>query len=85
MFPRGACYGHDQFWDIVLPLHACGESYRVIVHTQMYPGYDKIVAWWPRLGGFFRTVTYGLERTPLRALGLSHLLVVEKPPIFEIR
>jgi hypothetical protein len=32
----------------------------------------------PTLGKVLRAVTYTLEATPLRAMGLSHLLVVEK-------
>lgn len=51
---------------------------RVIVHTQIYPGYDNVMARRPRLGRPLRTFTYTLERTPLRALGLSHFLVFEK-------
>lgn len=50
----------------------------VIVHTQIYPGYDKIMRRQPVLGRWFRRMTYFLEGTPLRLLGLSHLLVVEK-------
>jgi SAM-dependent methyltransferase len=49
-----------------------------IVHTQIYPGYDNIVARRPRLGKILRSVTYALEATPLRVFGLSHLLVWEK-------
>jgi hypothetical protein len=30
------------------------------------------------LGRILRGLTYALERTPLKAFGLSHLLVVEK-------
>jgi len=55
-----------------------GLPVRVVVHTQIYPGYDKIVGRRPILGRLFRGVTYFLENTPLRAFGLSHLLVVEK-------
>jgi SAM-dependent methyltransferase len=55
-----------------------GLPVRVVVHTQVYPGYDKLVARRPRLGRLARQVTYALERTPLRRLGLSHLLVVER-------
>ncbi len=55
-----------------------GLDHRVLIHTQIYPGYDKIVARRPALGRLFRAVTYSLESTPLRALGLSHFLVVEK-------
>lgn len=50
----------------------------IVAHTQVYPGYDNIVARRPALGRVLRSVTYALESTPLRALGLSHLLVVEK-------
>ena len=51
---------------------------RIIAHTQIYPGYDKIVARRPALGKLLRTITYALEATPLRVLGLSHLLILEK-------
>ncbi|MDX9830679.1 MAG: class I SAM-dependent methyltransferase [Anaerolineae bacterium] len=55
-----------------------GLPVRIVVHTQVFPGYDKIVRRHRRLGALLRRVTYFLESTPLRALGLSHLLVVEK-------
>jgi SAM-dependent methyltransferase len=51
---------------------------RIITHTQIYPGYDNILARRPTLGRLLRRVTHGLERTPLRAFGLSHFLVAEK-------
>ncbi len=51
---------------------------RVVHHTQIYPGYDNIMARYPRLGRIIRKVTYAMERTPLRVFGLSHFLVVEK-------
>ncbi|MDH7489449.1 MAG: methyltransferase domain-containing protein [Anaerolineae bacterium] len=51
---------------------------RVVVFTQIYPGYDKIASRRPWLGRLLRTVTYALERTPLRAFGLSHFVVLEK-------
>lgn len=50
----------------------------VVHHTQIYPGYDKIVARAAALGSLLRNVTYALERTLLRAFGLSHFVVVEK-------
>ena len=50
---------------------------RVIVHTQIYPGYDNVVARLPRLGHYLQRITYALERTPLRCFGLSHFLVLE--------
>ena len=55
-----------------------GLPVRIVVHTQVYPGYDKIVRRRPALGRVLRAATYTLEHTPLRILGLSHLLVVEK-------
>ena len=57
---------------------ADGLPARIVAHTQVYPGYDNIVARRPALGKVLRTITYALESTPLRALGLSHLLVLEK-------
>lgn len=56
---------------------------RVVHHTQIYPGYDNLTARRPRLGRVLRRLTYLLERTPLRILGLSHLLVLEKLPAGE--
>jgi len=58
-----------------------GLPVRVVAHTQIYPGYDKILGRRPVLGRVLRAVTYFLENTPLRAFGLSHLLVVEKTDI----
>ncbi len=51
---------------------------RVVHHSQIYPGYDNIMARRPTLGRWIRRITYALEHTPLRALGLSHVLVVQK-------
>jgi SAM-dependent methyltransferase len=56
-----------------------GLECRLVVHTQIYPGYDNILARQRSLGSLLRRVTYLMEGTPLRLFGLSHLLVVEKP------
>ncbi|MCS7259805.1 MAG: class I SAM-dependent methyltransferase [Anaerolineae bacterium] len=55
-----------------------GLPVRIVMHTQIYPGYDNLVARWPALGRFVRWLSYRLEHTPLRLWGLSHFLVVEK-------
>jgi SAM-dependent methyltransferase len=55
-----------------------GLPVRLIAHTQVYPGYDKVAVRRPRLGSLLRNLSYALEKTPLRSFGLSHLLVVEK-------
>ena len=47
------------------------------VHTQIYPGYDNVVARHPTLGRALQRLTYAMERTPLRHFGLSHFLVLE--------
>ena len=54
-----------------------GLPVRVVHHTQIFPGYDNVVARAPALGRLLQGFTYALERTPLRTFGLSHLLVVE--------
>jgi SAM-dependent methyltransferase len=51
---------------------------RVVYHTQIYPGFDNLVTRRPRLGAWLRRITYAFERTPLRAFGLSHFMVIEK-------
>ncbi len=55
-----------------------GLGIRIIVHTQIYPGYDNVVARRPWLGRWLRRVTYALEGTPLRYFGLSHFVVAER-------
>lgn len=55
-----------------------GLSGHFIVHTQIYPGYDNISARRPVLGRVLRGITYTLESTPLKALGLSQFAVYEK-------
>ncbi len=54
-----------------------GLPVRAVVHTQIYPGYDNILARYPRLGRLLQALTYTAERTPLRCFGLSHFLVLE--------
>ena len=51
---------------------------RVLRYTRIFPGYDNVLARRPALGRWLRRASYALERTPLRVLGLSHLLVLEK-------
>lgn len=57
-----------------------GLSTKVVVHTQIFPGYDRIAARFPGIAGLLRGITYFFEKTPLRLLGLSHFLVLEKLP-----
>lgn len=51
---------------------------RIVVFTQIYPGYDNLLAHRPALGRLLRWGTYWLEQTPLRTFGLSHFVVAEK-------
>jgi len=55
-----------------------GLAFHIVVHTQVYPGYDNIAYCHPSIARVLRSLTYTLESTPLRVFGLSHLLVVEK-------
>ena len=47
-------------------------------HSRIYGGYDNIEARWPRFGRALKRSLYAAEKTPLAALGISHLLVLEK-------
>lgn len=51
---------------------------RVVSRTVIFGAYDNLIARWPLLGRLLRGVLQFLERTPLRAFGLSHLWVLEK-------
>jgi SAM-dependent methyltransferase len=53
---------------------------RIVVHTQIYPGYDNIIGRRPRMGRMIQKLTYALERTPMRRMGLSHFLVLQVVP-----
>ena len=55
-----------------------GQPVRVVLHTQIFPGYDNLVYRYPGAGHWLRRITSAFEQLPLRRVGLSHLLVVEK-------
>ena len=55
-----------------------GLPVRLISHSQIFPGFDNVAARRPLLGRLARGVLYRLERSPLRVVGLSHVLVAEK-------
>jgi len=56
-----------------------GLDARALVHTAVYPGFDGIRSRNDRLGGLLQTVFHQAEETPLRWLGLSHFVILEKP------
>ena len=55
-----------------------GLPVRIVIHTQIYPGYDNLLARRPALARWLRRGTYAMEQTPFRIFGLSHFLVAEK-------
>ena len=55
-------------------------SLDIVVHTQIYPGFDKIAGRRPLLGRLFRGIFYLLENTPLHFFGLSHFIVAVRRP-----
>jgi len=55
-----------------------GLPVRIVVHTQIYPGYDNLLARRPFLARWLRRGTYAMEQTPFRIFGLSHFLIAEK-------
>ncbi len=48
----------------------------LIVHTQVYPGFDNITARSKAIGGLLRAVFSRLESSFMRAFGLSHFIVL---------
>lgn len=55
-----------------------GLPVQIIVRTVIFGAYDNIIGRFGALGKALRAILQFLERTPLRELGLSHYLVVEK-------
>jgi hypothetical protein len=55
-----------------------GLPVRVVEHTRIFGGYDNIERRYPRAGRLLKRVLYAAEKTPFRALGISHVLVLEK-------
>ena len=51
---------------------------RFVHHERLFGGYDNIAYRWPKFGAMLKKILYSAENTPLAALGLSHLLVLEK-------
>ncbi len=60
-----------------------GLPVRFIKRTIVFGAYDNIIARFGPLGKVLRGLLQLLEKTPLRALGLSHFWVVEKEKIKE--
>jgi len=55
-----------------------GLPLKVIHRTVIFGAYDNLIARFGPAARLLRAILQGLERTPLRNLGLSHLWVVEK-------
>ncbi len=55
-----------------------GLPVRVGFRTVVFPGYDRLARRAPFLARLLQGLTYALERTPLRAFGLSHFWVLER-------
>jgi SAM-dependent methyltransferase len=55
-----------------------GLPVQIIVRTVIFGAYDNIIGRFGALGKALRAILQFLERTPLRELGLSHYVVVEK-------
>ncbi|KAA3643051.1 MAG: class I SAM-dependent methyltransferase [Chloroflexi bacterium] len=55
-----------------------GLSAKFVERRIIFGAYDNIIYRWPRVGRVLRAVLQFLERTPLRAFGLSHFWVIEK-------
>jgi SAM-dependent methyltransferase len=55
-----------------------GLPVRFVERTVIFGAYDNIIARQPTVGRILRSILQALEKTPLRALGLSHFWVVER-------
>jgi SAM-dependent methyltransferase len=55
-----------------------GLPLRVVQRTIVFGAYDNLIQRWGWAGRLLRAILHRLERTPLRALGLSHFWVLER-------
>ncbi len=55
-----------------------GTPMRLVSLAQVYPGFDNFVARYGAAGRALRATIQALESSPLKAFGLSHLLVMER-------
>ena len=73
LVPHVRSYLRHELYDLF-----SGGHVRIVSHTVIFGGYDNVVARWGIVGHWLRIFLQSLEHTPLRWLGISHLLVVEK-------
>jgi SAM-dependent methyltransferase len=73
LVPHVRAYTRRKLWDLFdgLPM-------RVVHHTVIFGGYDNLAYRFGPLGRAIQWSTRALERTPLRTLGLSHFVVLER-------
>ena len=74
LVPHARAYTRGDITQLLRGLDA-----RVLVHTAVYPSFDRIRSRNNALGRLLQTVFHQAEETPLRWLGLSHLVILEKP------
>ena len=55
-----------------------GLPVKYIFRSAVFGAYDNIIQRHPAAGKALRSTLQSLEKTPLRALGLSHFWVIEK-------
>lgn len=55
-----------------------GLAVNFVVCSHIYPGFDNVAQRRPALGQLLQRATAVAERTPLRALGISHFIVARK-------
>ena len=59
---------------------AAQSGLELVAHGYVYPGFDNVASRWPRMASLVRTLCYRAEDSPLDRFGLSHLLVLRRPP-----
>lgn len=57
-----------------------GLPFRTVERTVVYPGFDGVRSRHERLGRALQATLHRAEATPLRALGLSHFIILERRP-----
>lgn len=77
VFKKFAPHVRNYWWkDLRRKIEKAGG--RVVSHTRIFPGFDKMEKRWGRAGKVLKNFIHALERTPFRFFGISHFVIAEK-------
>jgi ubiquinone/menaquinone biosynthesis C-methylase UbiE len=53
-------------------------NYQIVLHTHVFPGFDKFVKRFGVIGKLVQRIFHALEKTPFHFFGISHFIIIKK-------